>query len=90
MNKIKSLMNKIKTVVGDAIISYHAKIAYMSLDEIELAKLDGDDKARVRWEKHYSKVSSSLPLLKFARNTFYLMKRKNNKNDKYRYFLFSF
>ena len=64
MNKIKSLMNKIKTVVGDAINSYHAKIAYMSLDEIELAKLNGDNKARVRWEKHYIKHGLKVPELK--------------------------
>ena len=64
MNTIKSLMNKIKTAVGDAIIGYHAKIAYMSLDEIELAKLNGDDKARVRWEKQYIKHGLKVPELR--------------------------
>ena len=64
MNKIKSLMNKIKTVFGNVIIRYHAKIAYMSLDEIELAQLNGDDKARVRWEKHYIKHGLKVPELK--------------------------
>lgn len=64
MNKIKSLMKKIKTVFGNVIIRYHARMAYMSLDEIEIAKLNGDDVARRRWEKHYIRHGLKVPELK--------------------------
>lgn len=64
MNKIKSLMKKIKTVFGKVIIRYHARMAYMSLDEIEIAKLNGDDKARKYWEERYIKHGLKVPELK--------------------------
>lgn len=64
MNKIKSLMTKIKTVFDGVIISYHAQIAYMSLDGVELAQLNGDDEARKRWEKQYIKHGLKVPGLK--------------------------
>ena len=64
MNKIKSLMKKVRTAIDDAIISYHARITYMSLDEIEIAKLNGDDEARKYWEKRYVKHGLKVPELK--------------------------
>ena len=64
MNKIKSLMKKIKTVFGNVIIRYHAKIAYMSLDEINIANFIGDVEARKRWEKRYIKHGLKVPELK--------------------------
>ena len=64
MNKIKSLLNKIRTVFINVIIRYHARIAYMSLDEIQLAELNGDDVARRRWEKQYVKHGLKVPELK--------------------------
>ena len=64
MNKIKSLLNKIRTAFTNLIIRYHARIAYMSLDEIQLAELNGDDAARRRWEKQYIRHGLKVPELK--------------------------
>ena len=64
MNKIKSLIGNIRTVFGDALISYHARIAYLSLGQIEVANLIGDDEERKRWEKHYIKHGLKVPELK--------------------------
>lgn len=63
MNKIKSLIGNIKTAFGNIITRYHARIAYLSLDEIELAKLNGDDKAREYWEARYVKHGLKVPEL---------------------------
>lgn len=64
MNKIKSLIGNIKTTFGNIITRYHARIAYMSLDEIEIANLNGDNKARKYWEERYIKHGLKVPELK--------------------------
>ena len=64
MNKIKSLIGNIKTTFGDAIIRYHARIAYLSICAIEVANITGNNEARKYWEKRYIKHGLKVPELK--------------------------
>ena len=64
MNKIKSLIGKIKTAFGNKVTEYHAFIAYMGIGAIEMANITGNDKARKYWEKRYIKHGLKVPELK--------------------------